>query len=409
MNKAAVLIIIAGLFWFGCGNDAHKSPVNLEHALSLIDSVNVNGEQMYFVAIYADFPDYHPVAAKGEGIACVDDAGRFLEVLETEIVQSGNQALLPTAKGLTKFLLYMVRDDGRWYNFIDEHGQINTTHVNSRADFGWWAVRGLRGLAAAHLILRKYPEENELLKKVDQHFDVMPELMQSDLARYPQKVEGDFGPVPAWLVDSAPDVNSELLMVLCKLQRSGDFDYRKEIQLIAEGLVGYQFQRDGQPLNGMYFCWRNTWHDWGANQPTALLEAFQITGDSTLLRSVQIWADNFVPFLIAHDLPREITLKTDGSYQLVALPQIAYGMNALYSGVQTLADLSGGRRHQQNAERIFGWFSGINPAHEPMYLPQTGVTFDGIDEDKKINRNSGAESTIEGLLAHQRHYYRNKL
>ena len=46
-----------------------------------------------------------------------------------------------------------------------------------------------------------------------------------------------------------------------------------------------------------------------------------------------------------------------------------------------------------------GWFFGANRAGEPMYDPATGVTFDGIAADGTINRNSGAESTIHGLLS----------
>jgi hypothetical protein len=44
------------------------------------------------------------------------------------------------------------------------------------------------------------------------------------------------------------------------------------------------------------------------------------------------------------------------------------------------------------------WFFGANRAGEPMYDPATGITFDGLEEDGRINRNSGAESTIHGLL-----------
>ena len=44
------------------------------------------------------------------------------------------------------------------------------------------------------------------------------------------------------------------------------------------------------------------------------------------------------------------------------------------------------------------WFFGANRAGEPMYDPATGITFDGLEPDGTINRNSGAESTIHGLL-----------
>ena len=44
------------------------------------------------------------------------------------------------------------------------------------------------------------------------------------------------------------------------------------------------------------------------------------------------------------------------------------------------------------------WFFGANRAGEPMYDPATGIAFDGLQPDGRINRNSGAESTIHALL-----------
>ena len=45
------------------------------------------------------------------------------------------------------------------------------------------------------------------------------------------------------------------------------------------------------------------------------------------------------------------------------------------------------------------WYFGANAAGTPMYDPATGRTFDGVAGDGKVNRNSGAESTIHGLLS----------
>src|SRR4029077_19677783 len=44
------------------------------------------------------------------------------------------------------------------------------------------------------------------------------------------------------------------------------------------------------------------------------------------------------------------------------------------------------------------WFFGANPAGAAMYDPATGITFDGISPGGVINLNSGAESSIHGLL-----------
>jgi len=44
------------------------------------------------------------------------------------------------------------------------------------------------------------------------------------------------------------------------------------------------------------------------------------------------------------------------------------------------------------------WFFGANAAGVPAYDPATGRTIDGISGDGVVNTNSGAESTIHGLL-----------
>ena len=44
------------------------------------------------------------------------------------------------------------------------------------------------------------------------------------------------------------------------------------------------------------------------------------------------------------------------------------------------------------------WFFGANAAGVPAYDPATGRTIDGISGDGVVNPNSGAESTIHGLL-----------
>ena len=45
------------------------------------------------------------------------------------------------------------------------------------------------------------------------------------------------------------------------------------------------------------------------------------------------------------------------------------------------------------------WYFGANRAGTPMYDPATGRTFDGLNADGVVNQNSGAESTIHGLLS----------
>ena len=81
----------------GCRRPApsapRQSPVNLAHILSLVDSVEVDTQQLAFVHIYAEYPDYRPVVAASEGVTCVDDVGRLLEVLEAEILHFDREDL----------------------------------------------------------------------------------------------------------------------------------------------------------------------------------------------------------------------------------------------------------------------------------------------------------------------------
>ena len=60
------------------------------------------------------------------------------------------------------------------------------------------------------------------------------------------------------------------------------------------------------------------------------------------------------------------------------------------------------------AKEVSGWFNDDNPAKTIIYDPSTGRCFDGIQSEKQINQNSGAESTIEALLALQELYYFKK-
>ncbi len=73
--------------------------------------------------------------------------------------------------------------------------------------------------------------------------------------------------------------------------------------------------------------------------------------------------------------------------------QIAYGVD---SRVQNLLATGGGAR--QLAGVVAAWFFGANASKAPTYDPATGITFDGVAPDGKPNQNSGAESTIHGLL-----------
>ena len=74
--------------------------------------------------------------------------------------------------------------------------------------------------------------------------------------------------------------------------------------------------------------------------------------------------------------------------------QIAYGADSRVQSLIATAPRGGGPARRL----VAAWFFGANAAGAPTYDPATGVTFDGVAADGTVNRNSGAESTIHGLL-----------
>lgn len=81
--------------------------------------------------------------------------------------------------------------------------------------------------------------------------------------------------------------------------------------------------------------------------------------------------------------------------------QIAYGADARLQSLLATADARPETRAAAGdlASIVAAWYFGANPAGQPMYDAATGRTFDGIDNDGTVNQNSGAESTIHGLLS----------
>jgi len=297
---------------------------------------------------------------------------------------------------MVNFLLYMSREEGLWYNFMFEDGTINKTHINSKAEFGFWAIRGLRGLSAGYNIFQKDPK---LSKEIKSRILTMNSHLEEVLANYPKIAETEFGHKPNWMISGAADITNELLLVLTKLHQSGDFDYLDEIEKFSEALVLSQYKNAESDINGMYFCWNNIWHAWGNSQAYALLEVYKITGNEDYLNSVKLWADNFVPYYIDQNFPREIIVTNNGFEQEV-FPQIAYGINSVYRGLKFLAEITKEQKYAAYSDIVFDWYLGKNIANSQMYDKATGICFDGINEDG-VNSNSGAESTVECLLSMQ--------
>ncbi len=141
---------------------------------------------------------------------------------------------------------------------------------------------------------------------------------------------------------------------------------------------------------------RSDWHAWGANMPAALAAASTALGDKGLLTPAIDDAAGFSAQLLTSTGPDNGLLPTP-----IDATQIAYGADARVQGLLAVGDASQPTGDPALAGIAAGWFFGQNASGVPVYDPATGVTQDGVQADGTVNPNSGAESTIHGLLTMQ--------
>ncbi len=153
---------------------------------------------------------------------------------------------------------------------------------------------------------------------------------------------------------------------------------------------------------GLFLSWKNVWHGWGNSQTQALAQASKVIQDKEIQQAAVREAGSFYPYWMERGFPREIEFvheDTIRAKKVTQFDQIAYAVRPTVVGSLMLSELTQEERFAELAGELATWFLGNNPANQKMYDPETGRCFDGILSESGINRNSGAESTIEALYS----------
>ena len=365
------------------------NPAHLDH---LSEDVTHEGVTYRLVHIYAEAPDYRVVADPEEGTSCVDDVARAAVVFLRHFELTGDEASRLKAVRLLRFIIYMQTPEGLFYNFVlNRRLDVNHTHERSRADdLCWWSCRAVWALGTATRILADADPEfarlcAERVKRVLPHIRKL-------LDHYPQTDEYLSRTVPRWLVGGdGADATSELLLGLVAFNRvNPDPDLQAMITKFADGIVLMRYGSMNTFPYGMHASNRDGWHKWGNSQTQALAEA-------GILASARLEAEQFFPRLLVEGFLHSVFF--DGLHAVTYFERIAYGIRAVAVGLVRLYEATGDERYAQMAGLAASWFTGNNAAGKPIYDPKTGRCFDGLDENKQINENAGAESTIEALYA----------
>jgi len=376
------------------------SSVNFSHLHHLTETVSLKGGSVDIVHVYANYPDYRWLEAADagtEGVACVDDAARAAVLYLRHYELTREAQSLGRAKALLRFVLKMQLDGGEFYNFIYSDHSINTTGRTSLKSFGWWASRGVWSLGTGYRVLKNSdPLFADTLKRaLDRSLPRVKDLLVhygkcDTLAGYP---------VPQWLpYESGADVTSELLLGLVDLYAAApDTTLRSMIEKLASGIMMMQTGTRQHSPFGLHRSWETRWHMWGNAQTQVLAAAGNVFGNNAFVASAEREATGFYPRLLIDGFLKEWNLAA--GERPVRYEQIAYAVRPMAVGLIRLYEATGKNDYLIMAGLAGSWLFGNNVLAQPVYDPATGRCFDGIRDSVTINKNSGAESTIEALYA----------
>jgi multiple sugar transport system substrate-binding protein len=382
----------------GCNRIAESAPasaasqplaVKADYLRHLALDANVHGQQVRVISLYANAPGYKPTGSPArdgyEGIASVDDAARGAVAYLRYYESHGDTAARNEALALLRFVSTMEQGDGEFLNFIDAAGKPNRSAPSSRKSMSYWAARSIWALGEATRVLRA---------------DSLPELasMRPVRDRAVARMASEIG--RGHLLGGSATATAEALLGILALQRAEPSARYSDLATQAAQLLMRRSTGSHQtaPWGAYTDSATADWHAWGARSVVALASAGQLLGRPDFVTAARKEADGlWSRFLLNGQIPALVS--PNGTAQW--FPQIAYGVGPIVEGYLALADATGERKYAVLAGLAASWFTGDNIAHVAMYDRATGRTFDGIDGPSpiKINRNAGAETTIEGLLA----------
>jgi len=376
--------------------------INTEHLDYLYEDISIDGKDMAIIHIYSEYPDYKYVGDQDEGIACIDDAARAALFYLEYYHYTMDEDYLTKNKKLLKFILHLQAENGYFYNFIWPDYSINKSFKTSVAEPDWWSWRALWVLSESY---SAYVEnDKEFADEIWNSIERILIPLKNQIPQHKNLIFHSGIELPTWLQKKyASDQTSVLLLGLINYYKySKDETVYNYIQMLCEGIRKMQVRNKDCKFNGVFLSWENTWHAWGNSQSYALLKAFKLLKDDNILSNVRLELNNFYPILYETGYLNYFTISKDDSVISInneeKFSQIAYNIRPIVYSLLEAYEISGDKMYAELAGKIAKWFIGKNPFNGKIYDEKTGIIFDGILSEKEVNRNSGAESTIEGLL-----------
>jgi hypothetical protein len=312
------------------------------------------------LAVYAVALDGSFVAAAAadqgfEGVACVDDAARGVDLFAAAWRRHPLPWIRQMAEGLLQFVRYQQDEQGRFANFVlDWEGHPNRTGPSSYPGGAAWQARAMHALATARLA---FGSDDEL--------------------------ETAFARGLPWLDEVQPYLDIRALHALTALaywRATADPALAERAVTWAEEIAA---SRIGDLLPDL--AEQSTVHLWGHLQEAALASIG-----------------------LAFDRP-DLIERARASIEIVFVPAverafrdrfttIAFDLSCAVRALDAVAAATGEPRYARLAADARAWFSGRNAINQPVYDHDRGLVHDGLD-GQQLNPDSGAESNLEAALA----------
>jgi hypothetical protein len=342
----------------------------------------------------------------GQGAFNADDISRAAVVYVRHWQQTGAQASRQSAYQLLRGLTYLQTVDGpnagNVVLWMQPDGTLNPSaepvELPDPSDSGpsYWLARTIWALGEAYPAF--VDSDPAFAGFIRDRLDLaLGAVERQVLVRHGQWLDIDGVAVPAWLIVDGADATGEALLGLASYVAStGDPRAQRDLQKLGDGVAA---MRSGNPRTwpfGAVLPWalsQADWHAWGGLAPAGLAHASEVTGDRAMRRAALSDAAAFSTHLLIAAGPENGWLPSPTDRV-----QIAYGAHSRVESLLAAAEAGDRPGLREVAGIAASWFFGNNPAREAMYDPATGRTYDGVAPDGTVNRNSGAESTIHGLL-----------
>jgi hypothetical protein len=342
----------------------------------------------------------------GQGAYDADDISRAAVVYLRHWVQFGDSRSRDQAYQLLRGLTYLQTasgpNAGNVVLWMQPDGTLNPTPTPpdspnpSDAGASYWLARTIWALGEGYADFRG--TDPAFAAFLGQRLELaIGALDREVLTSYGQYQLSNGRRVPAWLIAGDADASSEAVLGLAAyVQAGGGTAARTALAQLAAGIADMGSGTPGTWPYGAILpsvTSRSEWHPWAAQTPNALADAATTLHQPGLLTAAVADAAVFTPHLLTATGPDNLwgPAPVDSS-------QIAYGAGARVLALLAVATATRSAGLAQLAGLAAGWFFGQNPAGAATYDPATGATDDGINADGTVNLNSGAESTIFGLL-----------